>query len=139
MKRVYAVSLVLVVLALGAVFHPEGVPLLSEGVPLLLAEPGKAPDVPVKGMVTMLDLGAKSCIPCKMMAPIMEKLEKDYKGKAAIIFIDVWKEPDQAKRFGIRAIPTQVFYDKEGKEVYRHEGFMSENAIVTQLKDMGVQ
>jgi len=132
MKRVYAVSLVLVVLALGAMFHPEGASLL-------LAEPGKAPDVPVKGMVTMLDLGAKSCIPCKMMAPIMEKLEKDYKGKAAIVFIDVWKDPDQSKRFGIRAIPTQIFYDKEGKEVYRHEGFMSENAIVTQLKDMGVQ
>ena len=132
MKRVYAVSLVLVVLALGAMFHPEGASLL-------LAEPGKAPDVPVKGMVTMLDLGAKSCIPCKMMAPIMEKLEKDYKGKAAIIFIDVWKDPDQSKRFGIRAIPTQIFYDKEGKEVYRHEGFMSENAIVTQLKNLGVQ
>jgi len=132
MKRVYAVSLVFVVLALGAMFHPEGASLL-------LAEPGKAPDVPVKGMVTMLDLGAKSCIPCKMMAPIMEKLEKDYKGKAAIVFIDVWKDPDQSKRFGIRAIPTQIFYDKEGKEVYRHEGFMSENAIVTQLKDMGVQ
>ena len=131
MKRVHAVSLVLVVLALGAMFHPEGASLL-------LAEPGKAPDVPVKGMVTMLDLGAKSCIPCKMMAPIMEKLEKDYKGKAAIVFIDVWKEPDQSKRFGIRAIPTQIFYDKEGKEVYRHEGFMSENAIVSQLTDMGV-
>ena len=131
MKRVYAVSLVLVVLAFSGMFHPEGAPLL-------FAEPGKAPDVPVKGMVTMLDLGAKSCIPCKMMAPIMEKLEKDYKGKAAIIFIDVWKDPDQAKRFGIRAIPTQIFYDKAGKEVHRHEGFMSEDAIVTQLKHMGV-
>jgi len=132
MKRVYIVALVLVVLAASTIFPPEGASLL-------FAEPGKAPDVPVKGMVTMLDLGAKSCIPCKMMAPIMEKLEKDYKGKAAIVFIDVWKDPDQSKRFGIRAIPTQIFYDKEGKEVYRHEGFMSENAIVTQLKDMGVQ
>ena len=132
MKRVYIVALVLVVLAASTIFPPEGASLL-------FAEPGKAPDVPVKGMVTMLDLGAKSCIPCKMMAPIMEKLEKDYKGKAAIVFIDVWKDPDQSKRFGIRAIPTQIFYDKEGKEVYRHEGFMSENAIVTQLKNLGVQ
>ena len=132
MKRVYIVALVLVVLAASTIFPPEGASLL-------FAEPGKAPDLPVKGMVTMLDLGAKSCIPCKMMAPILEKLEKDYKGKAAIVFIDVWKEPDQAKRFGIRASPTQIFYDKEGKEVYRHEGFMSENAIVTQLKDMGIQ
>jgi len=103
------------------------------------AEPGVPPEVPAKGMVTMVDLGAKSCIPCKMMAPIMEKLEKDYKGRAAILFIDVWKEPDQAKRFDIRTIPTQIFYDKEGKEVLRHTGFMSEEAIVGQLNKMGVK
>ncbi|MBL7211336.1 MAG: thioredoxin fold domain-containing protein [Desulfobacteraceae bacterium] len=95
-------------------------------------------DVPAQGMVTMVDLGAKACIPCKMMTPILEKLEKSYKGKAAIIFIDVWKHRDQAKKFGIRAIPTQIFYDKDGKEIYRHVGFMSEAAIITQLQKMGV-
>jgi len=99
---------------------------------------GEVREVPVKGMVTMLDLGAESCIPCKMMAPILTKMEKQYDGKAAIIFIDVWKHRDQAKRFGIRAIPTQIFFDKEGKEIYRHMGFMGESAIVEQLKKMGV-
>jgi thioredoxin 1 len=94
--------------------------------------------VPVKGMVTMVDLGADSCIPCKMMAPIIKKLEKAYRGKAAIVFIDVWKDKSPAKRFGIRAIPTQIFFDKEGKEVYRHTGFMGEADIVGQLKKMGV-
>jgi len=94
--------------------------------------------IPLKGMVTMIDLGAKSCIPCKMMAPILEKLEKVYDGKAAIVFIDVWKHRRQAKRFRIRAIPTQIFFDQQGKEVYRHVGFMSEKAIVKQLKKMGV-
>ena len=94
--------------------------------------------IPLKGMVTMVDLGAKSCIPCKMMAPILEKLERVYDGKAAIIFIDVWKHRGQAKRFRIRAIPTQIFFDQQGKEVYRHVGFMSEKAIVKQLKKMGV-
>jgi len=103
------------------------------------AEPGKPPDVPVKGMVTMVDLGANSCVPCKMMAPILQKLEKEYAGKAAIVFIDVWKDPSQGKKFGIRTIPTQIFYDKEGKEVHRHVGFMSEKEIVSQLKSMGVQ
>ena len=102
------------------------------------AEPGTPPEVPVKDMVTMVDLGAKSCVPCKMMAPILEKLEKDYKGRAAIVFLDVSKEPDLAKRFGISIIPTQIFYDKQGKEVFRHTGFLSEEAIVTQLKKMGV-
>jgi thioredoxin len=94
--------------------------------------------IPLKGMVTMVDLGAKSCIPCKMMAPILAKLEKVYDGKAAIVFIDVWKHRGQAKRFRIRAIPTQIFFDQQGKEVYRHVGFMSEKAIVKQLKKMGV-
>ena len=94
--------------------------------------------VPVKGMVTMLDLGAKKCIPCKMMAPILKKLETVYEGKAAIVFIDVWENREPAGRFKIRAIPTQIFFDKQGKEVYRHVGFLDESAIVEQLTQMGV-
>ena len=95
--------------------------------------------IPVKGMVTMVDLGAASCVPCKMMAPILDKLEKRYSGKAAIIFIDLRYEREAARHFGIRAIPTQIFFDKTGQEVYRHVGFMSEKDIVAQLKAMGVQ
>ncbi len=96
-------------------------------------------NVPVKGMVTMIDLGAKKCIPCKMMAPILEKMEKIYKGKAVIAFIDVWEHREPIHRFGIRAIPTQIFFDKNGKEVYRHVGFFAEKDIVAQLEKMGVK
>ena len=95
-------------------------------------------NLPVKGTVTLIDLGAKKCIPCKMMAPILEKMEKVYKGKAAVVFIDVWEHREQAQRFRIRAIPTQIFYDKNGKEVYRHVGFLAEKDIVAQLEKMGV-
>jgi thioredoxin 1 len=95
--------------------------------------------VPVKGMVTMVDLGAKSCIPCKMMDPILQKMEKLYAKKAAIVFIDIRYYPQEATRFSIRAIPTQIFFDKEGNEVYRHEGFMSERMIIAVLQDMGVK
>ncbi len=95
-------------------------------------------NVPVKGMVTMIDLGAKKCIPCKMMAPILAKMEKVYKEKAAIVFIDVLEHREQTSRFKIRAIPTQIFFDKDSKEVYRHVGFMSEKEIVRQLTKMGV-
>jgi len=98
-----------------------------------------AVDVPVKGMVTMVDLGAGECIPCKMMAPILVKLEKQYAGKAAVVFLDVRKDQAPARRFGIRTIPTQIFFDKDGKEVYRHEGFLSEEEIVRRFKDMGVK
>jgi thioredoxin 1 len=101
------------------------------------SHPQPAGVVPVKGMVTMVDLGANECIPCKMMVPVMEKVEKKYQGKAAIVFIDVWKNKEPAKRFGIRAIPTQIFFDKEGKEVYRHEGFMGEAEIDRIFKKMG--
>ena len=94
--------------------------------------------LPVKGMVTMIDLGATECIPCKMMAPVMKKVEADYQGKAAIVFIDVWKNREQAPKYKIRAIPTQVFYNASGTEVFRHEGFMSEKNIVAQLTKMGV-
>ncbi len=116
--------------------------VLLIGLILLGANPswaGSFKEVPVKDMVTLVDLGANACIPCKMMAPIMTKLEKDYQGRAAIVFIDVWKFRDQADRFGIRVIPTQIFYDKTGKEVARHEGFMGEKDIVAQLKKMGVK
>ncbi|MBW6485629.1 MAG: thioredoxin family protein [Syntrophobacterales bacterium] len=96
-------------------------------------------EVPVKGMVTLVDLGAGECIPCKMMAPILAKLKNQYAGKAAVIFLDVWKDQAPARRFGIRTIPTQIFFDKKGKEVYRHVGFLSEEEIVRRFKDMGVK
>ena len=80
------------------------------GPPAIMADVEEFSDLPVKGMVTMIDLGADKCIPCKMMAPILAKMEKQYEGKAAIVFIDVWKHNEQARRFGIRAIPTQIFY-----------------------------
>lgn len=102
------------------------------------ASASSSKEVPVQGMVTMVDLGADKCIPCKMMAPILERLEEAYRGRAAIVFLDVWKDQAPAKRFGIRAIPTQIFFDEDGKEVYRHTGFMAEADIVAQLKKMGV-
>ena len=96
------------------------------------------PEAPVAGLVNLVDLGSDYCLPCKMMTPIMTKVEKDYKGKAAVVYINIEKFPNQAKHFGIRVIPTQIFYDKKGKEVYRHEGFLSEKDIVAQFKKMGV-
>lgn len=109
------------------------------GLSLSVAQSSAIPELPAKDMVTMLDFGAKKCIPCKMMAPIIESLEKEYHGRAAIIFIDVWENREQGQRFAIRSMPTQIFYDKSGKEVYRHEGFLSKDAIVAQLEQLGVK
>ena len=96
-------------------------------------------NLPVKGMVTMIDLGKKTCTQCKMMAPILDKLEKQYEGKAAIVFINLLDDPEQQYRFKLKALPTQIFFNPEGEEVFRHTGFMSEKAIVAQLGNMGVE
>jgi len=96
-------------------------------------------EVPVKGRVTMVDLGAKSCIPCKMMAPILAELETAYKDRAAIVFIDVRERPEQAQAYNLRAIPTQIFYDKEGRERWRHQGFLDKDVIEAKLRELGVE
>ncbi|MCF8040565.1 MAG: thioredoxin family protein [Desulfarculaceae bacterium] len=115
---------------------------LALSLALLAAAPGPASateELPVKGMVTLVDLGADKCIPCRMMAPILDELKIEYKGKAAIVFLDVWKDRSLAAQYGIRAIPTQVFYDKQGREAFRHEGFLSKENIELVLTKLGVE
>ena len=85
----------------------------------------------------LLDLGAGKCIPCKAMKPILEDLTKNYKDKFDVEFIDVWKNRKAAQKYSIRIIPTQIFFDTEGKEAYRHEGFMGKDEILNKMKDMG--
>lgn len=111
---------------------------------LVLAAPAGAladtavPAVPVKGMVTLVDLGADRCLPCRMMAPILEELKHEYQGKAAIVFLDVWKDRSLGPRFGVQVIPTQIFYDRQGQEVGRHQGFLSKETIELVFEKLGV-
>lgn len=97
-------------------------------------EPG-AQDQPLPRLV---DLGAKSCVPCKMMAPILEELKSDYAQSFKTEFIDVWQNPDAAREYGIRVIPTQIFFDAAGRELSRHEGFLGKNDILAQWEDHGI-
>ena len=73
-----------------------------------------------------------------MMAPIIAELKEEYAGRASIIFIDVWEHHEQAQRFGIRGIPTQIFYDKQGKEIKRHFGFLDKKSIVAIFDELDV-
>ena len=90
------------------------------------------------GLPRLVDLGASKCIPCKMMAPILEELKKTYAGKLDVTFIDVWEKPDEAKQYGINLIPTQIFFDAAGQERFRHEGFFSREDILAKWKELGV-
>lgn len=90
------------------------------------------------GLPRLVDLGADKCVPCKMMAPILEELKEQYKGTFDVVFIDVWKNPDAGAQYGIKLIPTQIFYDASGKELFRHEGFFSKDDILAKWKEFGV-
>jgi thioredoxin 1 len=73
-----------------------------------------------------------------MMAPILEELEKEYVGTFKVEFIDVWENPKAGEQYGIRMIPTQIFYDAAGKELFRHEGFFGQEEILAKWKEHGV-
>ncbi|NDV22613.1 thioredoxin family protein [Desulfovibrio sp. JC022] len=100
---------------------------------------GKPHELPIKGMVTMVDIGAHACIPCKMMTPVIEELSKKYDGRAAVAFIDVWEHREEAAKYGIRTIPTQIFYDAQGNERYRHVGFLDKASIEAKFSELGVK
>ena len=91
-----------------------------------------------KALPRLVDLGAGKCIPCKMMAPILEDLKMTLVGKLDVQFIDVWQNPDAGKKYGINLIPTQIFYDAQGKELFRHEGFFGKDDILAKWKEFGV-
>ena len=74
-----------------------------------------------------------------MMAPILEELKKDYKGNFDVEFIDVWENAEPGEKYGIKMIPTQIFFDAEGKELFRHEGFFSKENILSKWKELGVK
>jgi len=91
------------------------------------------------GQPTVIDLGARTCIPCKQMAPILEELAGTYRGKANVLFIDVREDSAAGKRFAIQMIPTQIFFDAKGQEISRHIGFMERDDLLKGLQGAGLK
>jgi thioredoxin 1 len=92
-----------------------------------------------RALPKLIDLGSKGCIPCKKMAPILDSLREEYKGRAEIIFIDTRENRQAALDYKIAFIPTQVFIDTAGKEAFRHVGFFPADSIVAHLTALGVK
>src|SRR5690242_20601852 len=93
-----------------------------------------APASAARPVPRLVDLGAGKCVPCKAMAPILEKLRADYAGRLGVTFIDVWEKPDEASAYRVQMIPTQIFYGADGRELARHEGFLSREEILAQWR-----
>ncbi len=105
--------------------------------PAATAADAAVADVTAK-LPKLLDLGATKCIPCKLMAPVLDGLKKEYVGKMNVEFIDVWQNEDAGKKYGVEMIPTQIFFDANGKELFRHTGFFDKEDILSKWKDLGV-
>ncbi|MBA7637948.1 hypothetical protein ES703_45597 [subsurface metagenome] len=91
------------------------------------------------GLPVLLELGSQGCPPCRRMTPILNKLKAEYAGKFEIRYIDVWENRAAGVKYGVRKIPTQIFYDSSGKELFRHIGFYSRRNILNTWKKLGVK
>ena len=102
--------------------------------------PGGEPESTVTTAVLprLVDLGADKCISCKKMAPILDELGIEYAQVFKVEFIDVWKNPDAARPYGLRVIPTQIFFAADGQELFRHEGFYGREDILAKWRELGV-
>ena len=92
-----------------------------------------------KPKITFIELGSVSCIPCKKMQPVMKSIEKKFGEQIKVIFFDVMKQKEKVDEFKMKLMPTQVFLDENGKELYRHEGFYPEKEIEKFLKSKGLK
>jgi thioredoxin 1 len=101
--------------------------------------PKDPPEAPVPGMVTVASFGAVNCVPCRMMVPIREELQREYEGRVAIVFIDLHRHYELIEQYAIRVIPTLIFYDDNGNEAKRHIGFMDKKSIEAEMAKLGVE
>lgn len=92
-----------------------------------------------KHKVTFIELGADKCIPCRQMQPIMKEIAAEYPDQVLVVFYDVWKNPAPAEYYKIQLIPTQVFIDKRGNELFRHVGFFPKEELLKFLRGHGVK
>ena len=87
----------------------------------------------------LVEFGSVSCVPCKMMAPILEELKQEYTGIFEVDFVDVQQNRSAISAYSIDIIPTQVFFDVEGKELYRHQGFFPKQELLNKWQELGIK
>jgi thioredoxin 1 len=92
-----------------------------------------------KTLPTFLDLGSKLCVPCKLMSPIIDSLDKEFNSVLNVKFVEVGMGGDKtlAEKYKITAIPTQIFLAPDGKELWRHEGYISRYGILDKWRELG--
>jgi thioredoxin 1 len=139
-KNVWALALLMIVGSSGLAVNPPA----DQSDPPIWAAKGEVLvtnrlDIDFsKYLVTFMELGADRCIPCKQMQPIMKDIAKTFSDRVQVVFYDVWKDPEPARKYKIQLIPTQVFVDQKGNEIARHVGLFPKEEILELLKKHGV-
>jgi len=110
---------------------------------------GKKPEGPLpgsrlaeclkSGRPTMVDFGKEWCVPCKMMVPVLKQAAQDFRSKANIVFVNLEEYADLGTEYRIPVMPTQIFFDANGKEVKRHMGYIGTEDIERELAALGVK
>ena len=94
-------------------------------------------DALASGLPVMVELGSDQCNACKLMVPILSELSASNSRDFRIAFIDVFKDKSVVDKFDIEVIPTQIFLDPAGNELYRHQGFYPKDDILARWKELG--
>ena len=97
------------------------------------------PQALTNGKPTLAEFGRGTCVPCKEMKPILENLAVEYQGKLNVSIVSVDTFRDLTNYYGIMAIPTQIVFDSNGKELFRHVGFWPKDEIIAQLGKLGIK
>ena len=137
--KIAAVAALVIGVAAAIVFKERsaGPPVEGMSVPLTTESTAPAAE-PGTALPRLLDLGSDKCIPCKLMAPILDELKREYAGVFQVDVIDVKKDRSAAQKHRIRVIPTQIFFDRSGQEIFRHQGFLSKEEVLETWTTLGV-
>ena len=109
----------------------------SEGEASVLPGGNSLDTVTSGGTPALIDLGSTTCVPCRMMTEELDLLDSLTGEELEVRFIDVNESPDEASEYGIRLIPTQIFVSETGSELFRHEGFISCDDMITRWGELG--
>jgi thioredoxin 1 len=141
-KRVHWIVLILGLGIVGGMLIIGGYakPVQAEAVSEPPANTGEDLKAALKSQKPVLvDFGANKCIPCRQIRPILREIGKEYAGKAHVLIIDVWELRELARDYRIQLIPTLIFFDPSGKEVFRRSGTWDKNSMIEKLKEAGMK
>ena len=135
-------SAAVVALGLGAALLMQRTEVPAAPAPFATALPASPADDDAvqralrQGKPTVVEFGANACAACREMKPVLEVLKREHGDRIAVLNVDLiaQKDANYIQRYGIQLMPTQVFYDAQGRETGRHMGKISGDQILARLQ-----